>query len=86
MTVSGLVLTLAEDPIARAHALEALNADPRVLRGEAQGLRLPVVTEAETAEEAEALCEALGRLPGVVFVDVVSIAFSTFAIDAAEVS
>lgn len=75
MTVSGLVLTLDNDPIARARAWAALTEDPRVLCGEVHGLRLPVVTEAATLEEAEALCEALARLPGIQFVDVVSISF-----------
>lgn len=76
MTVSGLVLTLSEDPIDRGRALDALVADQRVICGEAQGLRLPVVTETDTPEASEALCESLGRIPGVLFVDVVSIAFN----------
>lgn len=75
MTVSGLVLTLADDVIVRGHVLEALRQDPRVSCGEAQGLRLPVVTETESPQAGEALCEDLARIPGVLFVDVVSIVF-----------
>lgn len=73
MTVSGLVLTLENEAI----ALAALAKDSRVVCGEAHGLRLPVVTETGTPEEAEELCESLAKLPGVLFVDVVSIAFDT---------
>lgn len=75
MTVSALVLTLEEDDDARTRALFALGADPRVTCGEPQGLRLPVVTETESLMEAKELVEGLGALPGVTFVDVVSVAF-----------
>jgi len=75
MTVSGLVVTLEEEPNACAHALAALAADERVLCGEAHGLRLPLITETTTLAEAEALFEALACTRGVAFVDVVSVAF-----------
>ncbi|MGZ3419807.1 MAG: hypothetical protein ACXWUG_18415 [Polyangiales bacterium] len=75
MTVSGLVVTLADDDDARARALAALACDPRVTCGEPQGLRLPVVTETTSLNEAEELFDALKVLQGVSFVDVVSIDF-----------
>jgi hypothetical protein len=44
--------------------------------GLAQGLRLPVVTDTAGSEEGEALVRELFTVPGVCFVDVVTIDFS----------
>lgn len=76
MIVSGLVLTLENDPRSRAHALETLSRDSRILFGEAHGLRLPVVLETASLLEGEEACESLRTLDGIAFVDVVSIDFS----------
>jgi nitrate reductase NapAB chaperone NapD len=75
MPISGLVVTLDREPEARDRALAALTIDPRVTCGEPQGLRLPIVTETDDLESAEDLVEALGRIPGISFVDVVSVHF-----------
>ncbi len=75
MIVSALVVTLTEEDDARTRALFALDADPRVTCGEPQGLRLPVVTETGSLMEAKELVEALAGIPGVDFVDVVSVEF-----------
>lgn len=75
VTTSGLVLTLADDPVLRAAALAELGRDPRIVVGEATGLRLPIATEASDLHAAEALAEALGHLDGVCFVDVVFVHF-----------
>ncbi|MBI2393592.1 MAG: hypothetical protein HYV09_28700 [Deltaproteobacteria bacterium] len=81
MIVSGLVLTLQNDPRSRAHALETLSRDLRIIFGEAHGLRLPVVLETASLLEGEAACEALRNLEGIAFVDVVSIDFSSSQTD-----
>ena len=70
MPISGLVLTSRSD----AHSLRsALAADPRITPGEPQGRCLPVVTEVDSLEEAEALTRALMAREDVLFVDVVSV-------------
>lgn len=74
MIVSALVLTLSEDPSARARALDELGRHPRLSLGDLLALRLPVVAENDDAGQGASLCEALGEVPGVVRVDVVSIA------------
>lgn len=76
MTISGLVLTLNEDPRAQTQAIEELKLDTRLQLGVRIGQKLPVVAETADANEGEALVEALGRRPGISFVDVVYVDFS----------
>lgn len=76
MMISGLVVTLAEDPRRRAEALAALGGDGRLTLGEEAGRKLPVVVETGTAQESEELVESLLGTAGVDFVDVVYVDFS----------
>lgn len=76
MPVSALVVTLDAGERERRGALYVLSRDPRVSVGEAVGERVPVVTETPTLEESEDVTEQLLQIPGVRFVDVVSIDFS----------
>ncbi|MCU0658318.1 MAG: hypothetical protein MUF64_24575 [Polyangiaceae bacterium] len=76
MMISGLVVTLAEDPRQQTLALDALRRDARIQLGEGAGRKLPVVVETTTAEESTALVEALGCAAGVDFVDVIYVDFS----------
>ena len=71
MPISGLVVTLDCDT--GAGALEILAADPRVTLGELRESRLPIVTDTASLHEAEDLVTWLFGLPGVIFVDIVSI-------------
>jgi hypothetical protein len=75
MPVSGLVLTL-ESPENQAPVLARLGADSRITIGPQRGPHLPVVTETRSSQEGEALVEELFHIPGVCFVDVVTIDFS----------
>jgi hypothetical protein len=75
MPISGLVITLHEDPDARAAAMARLAEDPRLTLGRPVAERLPVVAESRSAGEGAALVEELGQHAGVVRVDVVSIDF-----------
>ncbi len=74
MPVSALVLTLELDRIDEVVA--QLATEPHVTLGELQRDRLPVVTEADSLEQAEDSVRALEAVPGVRFVDVVSVDFS----------
>lgn len=85
MTTSGLVLTLDDDPVARARLLAALAVEPSVVVGDPQGLHLPIATEVETPEAAEALAERLRDLDGVRFVDVVFVHFGPDSTDSQEI-
>ncbi len=70
MPVSGLVLTLDSPSPVRAAIIAALVADRRMTVGELQAAgRLPVVTEADTLDEQQALWDEIARLPGVLLVD-----------------
>jgi hypothetical protein len=73
MPVSSLVVTL---DLQGRELLEELARDPRVTLGELQGRHLPVVLEAATLEESEAVVDGLTRRPGILFVDVVPVVFS----------
>jgi hypothetical protein len=75
MPISGLVITL-ESLESHAPLLERLEADPRISVGPQQGHRLPVVTDTAGSEEGEELVRELSSVPGVCFVDVVTIDFS----------
>lgn len=69
MSISGLVLTLADDGPACA-ALSALAGDPRLTLGEQFGRRLAVVADTESVEADRALWDELRAAPGIVNVDV----------------
>ncbi len=79
MPVSALVVTLDAGERARRGVLYVLSRDPRVSVGEPVGERLPVVTETVTLEESEDVAEQLLQVPGIRFVDVVSVDFSDVA-------
>ncbi len=77
MPISGLVITLSDDPSQRQIALDQLATDPRLTLGQLHGSRLPVVAETETVRQSTDLVrEELLDIPGVVFVDIVSVDFS----------
>ena len=82
MPVSGLVLTLDPGERSRRGVLYVLSHDPRISVGELVEDRLPIVTETFSLEEGEDVAEQLLQVPGIRFVDVVSVDFS----DIAEVS
>jgi hypothetical protein len=73
MPISGLVVTLSEDPAERANAIAVLSRDARLELGEPTGARLPVVAETASAQAAEDLFRSLFDVSGVAFVDVVSV-------------
>lgn len=75
MVVSALVVSLHSDPAVHAPTLARLAADPRLTLGALQRDRLPIVTEASSADAGAALVEELAAVDGVARVDVVSIDF-----------
>lgn len=75
MPISGLVITLAEDPPWRTAALAALRDHPAIEVGEPTANRVPVVVDTADEEEDRRLWEWLHALPGVVLVVVAFIHF-----------
>lgn len=75
MSVSGLVITLSEEPSARDRALESLEAYPGIERGQLSDRWLPVVVERPDDESGEAVFREISLLPGVEYVDVVFVHF-----------
>ncbi|MHC4218586.1 MAG: hypothetical protein ACYSU7_09050 [Planctomycetota bacterium] len=71
MTISGLLITLTNDPEISDTAISALKADPRVDVGERRGPYLPVVTETAGKHENQCLWDELRELAGVVTVNLV---------------
>lgn len=77
MPISGLVLTLSDEPSLQQTALSELALDSRLSLGELQVNRLPVVAETDTIRQSTRLVrEELLTIPGVIFVDVVMVDFS----------
>jgi hypothetical protein len=75
MPISGLVLTLVEEPHARQGALEILRRHPAIEVGEPADVRVPIVVETTDAEEDRLVWEWLHAIPGVSFVVVAFIHF-----------
>lgn len=75
MAVSGLVVTLAQDPALAEASLAALVRDARLTLGERFGRRLSLVAETPGPREDRQLCDDLRAMPGVVHVDVTFVGF-----------
>lgn len=75
MTISGLVVTLSDEPDARSAALAHIARDSRLTAGELVRNRLPLVAETGDEREGEALVDALFEVPGIRFVDLISVHF-----------
>ena len=76
MPVSGLLLTLNADQQLAAHTMAALSARAEFMVGEQTGRWLPVAVEAADETQSQQLHDWLTTLPGVEFVDVVSVHFT----------
>ncbi|WP_437292602.1 hypothetical protein [Sorangium sp. So ce426] len=76
MPLSALVITLSDEPSARARACRSLAAEAALSLGPPCGSRLPAIAETATLLAGEELVERVFRTDGVDFVDVVSVDFS----------
>ena len=75
MITSGLVITLSSDAELAAHALTQLSARPEFMPGGRTDRWLPVAMEARDDSASRDLHDWLQALPGVDYVDVVSVHF-----------
>lgn len=75
MPISGLLLTLNDNPTAKSETLLALQSHPGIETGQCVERWLPISVEAENDEESRQLHDWISALPAVEFVDVVSVHF-----------
>ncbi len=74
MSISGLVITLADDGPAAVRAERALAGDPRLRLGPRRGRRLAALADTPSPAEDRRLWERLHALEEIVRVDVVYVA------------
>ena len=75
MPVSGLVVSLSDEPQSRAEALAVIGREARITVGVLEANRLAIVLDTPSSEEDRRLWEWLGSLPGVSFVEVAFVGF-----------
>jgi hypothetical protein len=75
MPVSGLVVTLREDPVSRGEALGRIHGDRRFTMGVCAGNRLALVMDTNSNAEDRQLLDWLVSLMGVALVEVAFIGF-----------
>lgn len=71
MPVSGLILSLSDDPRNRDAALQAIKQHNAISLGEMQGRRLPIVVDTPGSDTDREVWAWLHELSGVLFVDLV---------------
>lgn len=75
MPISGLVVTLVDDPATRQGALATLRQHPAVDVGEPAGGRVPIVVDTFDENDDRLVWEWIHAIPGVTFVVVAYIHF-----------
>lgn len=75
MPTSGLIITLQPGSATQADAVGRLRARPELTLGEVSDRWLPVALETRDDAESREVYDWLMALPGVAFVDVVSVNF-----------
>jgi len=75
MPVSGLVLSLCDEPYPRAETLAVMGREARITMGDLEANRLAIVLDTASSEEDRQLWDWLGALPGVSFVEVAFVGF-----------
>lgn len=79
MPLSSLVIHLGADPTLQASACAALAANPAFSIGDPSRRLLPAALDSASEEENKACWGWLNSLPGVEFVEVLSVCFSPAA-------
>lgn len=81
MPVSGLVVSLKNDPRLRAEALDAIQGESCIEVGVIEGRRMAIVVDTDSTDDDKRLWCWLGSLPGVAFVDVAMVGYEDSAAD-----
>lgn len=77
MPVSGLVVSLTDDPQLREDAISSIREESRIEVGVIESGRMAIVLDTASSDEDKQLWHWLSSLPGVVFVDVAMVGFET---------
>ena len=83
MPVSALVVTLSDDPSLATAALRRLELDPAIAVGEVQGARAALALDTPSKAADQAAWRRLNEDPGVLFSELVMVAFDDEAPTAA---
>ena len=75
MPVSGLVVSLSDEPQPRSEALAVIGREARITMGVLEANRLAIVLDTASSEEDRQLWDWLGSLSGVSFVEVAFVGF-----------
>ena len=75
MPVSGLVVSLSDEPNPRVAALVVIGREPRITVGVSAGNRLAIVLDTDSSEQDKQLWDWLDSLPGVSFLEVAFVGF-----------
>jgi hypothetical protein len=75
MPVSGLVVSLRDDPKSRAQALAAISQQTQITMGEVEQNRVAIVVDTTSTQEDKRLWDWLGSLPGVSLLEVAFVGF-----------
>ena len=75
MPVSGLVVSLSDQPALREKAMDAIRDEPRIEIGVTKSRRMAIVIDTASSDDDKQLWNWLQELPGVAFVDVVMVGF-----------
>lgn len=75
MPVSGLVVSLSQDPQLRAEAIDAINREPNITVGVREGNRLAIVLDTDSSQEDRQIWDRLDSHPGVVLLEVAFVGF-----------
>lgn len=86
MPTSGLIITLQPEPAAQATVVARLRTRPELTLGELSQRWLPVALETRDDDESREVHDWLMALPGVAFVDVVSVNFESASTPSASAS
>jgi hypothetical protein len=75
MPVSGLVVSLKNDPRLRAEAINAIRCESSIEVGVIAGRRMAIVVDTNSSDDDKRIWCWLGSLPGVAFVDVAMVGY-----------
>ena len=75
MPVSGLVVSLSQEPQLRAEALDAISREAKITLGEREGNRLAIVLDTDSSQEDRHIWDWLHSLPGIALLEVAFVGF-----------
>lgn len=75
MPVSGLVVSLCDEPKLRAQTLDLIEREPRIITGALESNRLAIVTDTESSQEDRQLWNWLDSLSAVLLIQVAFVGF-----------